>query len=74
MSQNRVSQFQQFAYYLLHLHLAPHWVTPFEFRRDLLRQKTRVLEMSFGVTYVILRLAVLIQYRRVTDGQHFTVY
>jgi len=41
-------------------------VTPFEFRQDLWRQKTKVP----GVVCVILRLAVLIQYRRVTtDGQ-----
>ena len=33
------------------------------------RQKTRVLGLSRGVVYVILRLAVLIQYRRVTHTQ-----
>jgi len=46
-----------------HLHLSP----PFEFRRELWRQKTIVTGLSYGVVCVILRLAVLIQYRSVTD-------
>ena len=36
--------------------------------KDCWRQKTRVPELSRGVICVILRLAVLTQYRRVTDG------
>jgi len=36
---------------------------------DSLCQKTRVPGLSRGVVCVILRLAVLIQYRRVTDKQ-----
>jgi len=53
---------------LPHLHFAPQLgVTPFEFRRTLWRQKTRVPELSSGVACVILCLAVLIQYRRVSD-------
>ena len=42
---------------------------PFEFRHDLWRQKIRVMGLSCGVVCVILRLAVLIQYRSVTDTQ-----
>jgi len=42
-------------------------VTPLEFRRYLRRQKTRIHGLSYGVVRVILRLAVLVQYRRVTD-------
>jgi len=52
---------------LLHLHLAPRcgWS-----RSPYLRlQKTRVSELSCGVVSVILRLAVLTQYRRVGDVQ-----
>ena len=52
------------------LHLAsPFGVTPFEFLRDLWRQKTRVPALSCGVVCMILCLAVLIKYRRVMDGQ-----
>ena len=39
---------------------------------DSWRQKTTVPELSRGVVCVILRLAVLIQYRRVTDGHIHT--
>jgi len=42
-------------------------VIPFEFRHDLWHQKTRIMGLSCGVVCVILRLAVLIQYRSVTD-------
>jgi len=42
-------------------------VTPVEFRGDLWHQKTRVPELSCGVVYVILRLAVLVEHRLVTD-------
>jgi len=44
-------------------------VTPVEFRGDLWHQKTRVPELSCGVVCVILRLAVLVELRLVTDGQ-----
>jgi len=44
-------------------------VTPVEFRRDLWRQKTRVPGLSCGVVCVILRLAVLVEHRLVTDGR-----
>ena len=51
-----------------HLHSAPlKGVTPVEFRGDLWHQKTRVPELSCGVVYVILRLAVLVELRLVTD-------
>ena len=53
-----------------HLHSAPSYgVTPVEFRGDLWRQKTRVPGLSCGVVCVILRLAVLVEHRLVTDGQ-----
>jgi len=42
-------------------------VTPVEFRGDLWHQKTRVHEVSCGVVYVILRFAVLVELRLVTD-------
>jgi len=55
---------------LPHLHLAPPLgVTPFEFRKDLWHQKTGFPALSCGIACVILRLAIVIQYRRVTDGQ-----
>ena len=44
-------------------------MTPVEFRGDLWRQKTRVPGLSCGVVCVILRLAVLVELRLVTDGQ-----
>jgi len=44
-------------------------VTPVEFRGDLWRQKTRVPGVSCGVVGVILRFAVLVELRLVTDGQ-----
>jgi len=51
-----------------HLHSAPSsGVTPVEFRGDLWRQKTRVPALSCGVVYVILRSAVLLELRFVTD-------
>jgi len=43
-------------------------MTPVEFRRDLWRQKTRVPGLSC-VVCVILRLAVLVELRLVTDRQ-----
>ena len=42
-------------------------MTPVEFRGDLWLQKTRVPGQSCGVVYVILRLAVLVELRLVTD-------
>jgi len=42
-------------------------VTPVEFRGDLWHQKTRVPELSCGFVCVILRLAVLVEVRLVTD-------
>jgi len=42
-------------------------VTPVEFRGDLWYQKTRVPGLSCGVVCVILRLAVLVELRLVTD-------
>ena len=42
-------------------------MTPVEFRGDLWRQKTRVPGLSCGVVYVILRLALLVEHRLVTD-------
>ena len=51
-----------------HLHLAPpQGVIPVEFRGDLCIPKTRVSGLSCGVVYVILRLAVLVELRLVTD-------
>ena len=42
-------------------------VIPFEFCRDFWRQKTIIPVLSCDIICVILRLAVLIQYRSVTD-------
>ena len=44
-------------------------MTPVEFRGDLWLQKTRVPGLACGVVCVILRLAVLVEHRIVTDGQ-----
>jgi len=44
-------------------------VTPVEFRGDLWHQKTRFPGLSWGVVCVILRLAVVVELRLVTDGQ-----
>ena len=53
-----------------HLHLAPpQGVTPVEVRGDLWHQKTRVPWVSRGAVCVILRLAVSVEHRLVTDGQ-----
>jgi len=66
----RASYLSKVAYfYPPHLHLAPpQGVIPVKFR-DLWHQKTRVPRLSCGVVFVILRLAVLIELRLVTDGQ-----
>jgi len=45
----------------------PVGVISSEFRRHLLRHKTSVLMLSLGVVFDILNLAVLTQYRLVTD-------
>ena len=56
-----------------HLHSAPSYgVTPVEFRGDLWHQKTRVPGLSCGVVCVILRLAVLVKHRLVTDRHRQT--
>jgi len=53
-----------------HFYLVPSFgLTPMLFRRDLWHQKNRVHRLSYGVICVISRLAVLVQYRRVTDGR-----
>ena len=44
-------------------------MTSVEFRGDLWHQKTRVFDVSCGVVCVILRLAVLVEHRLVTDRQ-----
>ena len=44
-------------------------VTPVEFPGDLWPQKTRVPGLSCEVVCVILRLAVLVELRLVTDGR-----
>ena len=56
-----------------HLHLAPpQGVIPVEFHRDLWHQKTRApVTISCGI-FVILRLAVLVEQRLVTDGRRRT--
>ena len=56
---------------LLHLHLAPPLgvVTPFEFCRDVRQQKTRLPGLSCGIVCMILRLAVSVEHRLVTDGR-----
>ena len=51
-----------------HLHAAP----TVEFRRDLWHRKTSVPEVSCGVVCVILRFAVLVELRLVTDGHRQT--
>ena len=52
-----------------HLHLVlPQGVTLVEFRGDLWLQKTKVTGLSCGAVCVILRLAVLVEHRLVTDG------
>ena len=53
-----------------HVHLVPlQGVTPVEFRGDLWLQKTRLPVLLCGVVCVILRLAVLVELRLVTDRQ-----
>ena len=44
-------------------------MTPVEFRGDLWRRKSRVPKVSCGVVCVILRFAVLVELRLVTDRQ-----
>ena len=44
-------------------------MTPVEFRGDLWHQKTSVPVLSCGVLCVILRLAVLVELRLVTDTE-----
>ena len=47
-------------------------MTPVEFREDLWLQETRVPGLSCGVVCVILRLAVLVELRLVTDTDGLT--
>jgi len=47
-------------------------MTSVEFRGDLWLQKTRVPGLSCGVVFVILRLAVLVELRLVTDTDRQT--
>jgi len=55
---------------LAHLYLAARFgVTPLEFRWDLWHQKTKIPGVSYGAVCVILCLAVLVLYRRLTDGR-----
>ena len=52
-----------------HLHLAPPYgATPVEFRGDLSHQKTEVPGVLCDIVCVILRFAVLVEHRLVTDG------
>ena len=44
-------------------------MTPVEFRGDLCHKKTRIPVLSCGVVCVILRLAVLVELRLVTDKE-----
>ena len=44
-------------------------MTPLEFRGDLWHPKTRVPGVSCDVVYVILRFAVLVEHRLVTDRE-----
>ena len=63
-----LSKFVDFT--LPHLHLAPPLgVTPFEFRKYFRQHKARVPGLSCGVICMVLCIAVLIQYRLVTDTQ-----
>ena len=53
-----------------HLYLAPpQGVIPVEFRGDLWHPKTRVPGLSCAVVCVIIRLAVLVEFRLVADRQ-----
>ena len=45
---------------------------PVEFRGDLWQQKTSVSGLLYGFVYVILRLAVLVEHRLVTDTDRQT--
>jgi len=55
---------------LPHLHLSPpSGVTPLEFCREFRHQKTIVCGLLYGVVCVILRLAVSVEHRLVTDRQ-----
>jgi len=47
-------------------------VTPVEFRGYLWHQKTRVPGLSFGLVCLILRLAILVELRLVTDTDRQT--
>jgi len=55
---------------LPHLYLAPQLgVMSLEFRRNLWHRKTRVPGLSYTVLSLVLRLAIFVQFRLVTDGR-----
>ena len=55
---------------ITHLYLAsPLGVMSLEFRGDFWHRKTRVPGLSYGAVNVILRLAIFVQLRLVTDRQ-----
>jgi len=60
---------------LPHLHLVPPLgVTLFEFCRDLQHQKTKVPGLLRGIVCVILRLAISVKHRLVTDRHDSGIY
>jgi len=57
---------------LPHLYLAPRWGDPVEILPRTLASANQIpwaIMLSYGAVCVILRLAVFVQYRRVTDRQ-----
>jgi len=55
------------------MHLAPPLgMTPFDYSRDLRRQKTRVPGLSRGVVCVLIHLAASVEHRLVLDRQTYT--
>ena len=60
--------------------VAPIWVTPLEFCQDLWQENIRDPELSCGVVWVMIYLAVLIELRLVADRradtqtQHHSTY
>jgi len=70
MSRDIASYSSKVADFDPHLHLAPpQGVIPDEIRGDLWHPKTTVPGLLCGVVCVILRLAVLVELRLVTDGR-----
>ena len=60
--------------YLTSVLAPPLGMTSFVFRRNIRRQKTTVPEIYCGVVCVILRLAVSVEHRLVTDRHRTTAY